>query len=258
MMARSNGAVPHHFGPDDQLFGVYHAPAVTCAGADGVLLCPPFGQEYIRTHRLYRQLATQLASRGHPCLRFDYYGSGDSAGDGADFELERCRLDLQAAASHLRERGSCARVHGFGARLGASLLMRDALALGLDRLILWDPVVDGAGLVSRMDALQLVLIRDPERFRTPRESGLPVREWCGFTVTARLREQLSQLRPDFPSLPTLLIESIADAAPTTPPPMGKRIALSQPTPWEDLDRQEIAVLSHELIRQACDWLETTP
>ncbi|HKR77730.1 MAG TPA: alpha/beta fold hydrolase [Rhodanobacter sp.] len=237
---------------------MYHAPATMQHSVGAVLLCPPFGQEYARTHRLYRQLASQLASRGYPCLRFDYYGSGDSAGDAASFELERCRLDLQAAAAHLRDLGGGTRLHAFGTRLGASLLMRDAVALGLDRLLLWDPVTDGADLVVRMDALQMALVRDPRRFRVPRENRIPIGEWCGFTVMPRLREQLMQLRPAFPALATLLIESNTDAIPGTSAPTCRRVALSQPTPWEELGRQEIAVLSHELVRQACDWLETAP
>lgn len=255
MTARSDGTAPHHFGTDQELFGVYHAPAATRPGAGAVLLCPPFGQEYIRTHRLYRQLATQLASRGHPCLRFDYFGSGDSAGETGDFELGRCGLDLQAAAAHLRELGGRPHVHGFGARLGASLLMRHATALKLDRLVLWDPIVDGAGLVARMDALQVELARDPDRFRTPRESALPLGEWCGFAVSERLREQLMQLRATFPPLPTLLIESEGSIARETLPPSCRLATLSQATPWEELQRQEIAVLSHELVRLACDALE---
>jgi hypothetical protein len=56
-------------------------------------------------------------------------------------------------------------------------------------------------------------------------------------------------------LATLLFESNIDATAEAVAPSCKRIVLSQPTPWEELERQEIAVLSHELIRQACDWLE---
>lgn len=258
MTARRDGTVPHYFGTGQELFGVYHAPATTQHSVGAVLLCPPFGQEYARTHRLYRQLATQLASRGHPCLRFDYYGSGDSAGDVDGFELERCRLDLQVAATHLRKLAGGTQLQAFGTRLGASLLMCDAVALGLDRLLLWDPVIDGADLVVRMDALQMALVRDPKRFRVPRENRLPIGEWCGFTVTPRLREQLMRLRPAFPALATLLIQSNADAMPEASAPTCRRVSLSQPTPWEELERQEIAVLSHELVRQACDWLETAP
>lgn len=254
MKVRSDGTAPHHFGTDRELFGVYHAPAATRPGAGAVLLCPPFGQEYIRTHRLYRQLATQLAQRGHPCLRFDYYGSGDSAGDGTDVELDRCGRDLEAAAAHLRELGDRPRLYGFGARLGASLLMRQAGDLRLERLVLWDPVLDGATLVARMDALQQALVLDPERFPAPRQIAQPVREWCGFAVTARLRGQLLQLQSALSGPPTLLVESDGTAASETLPAGWTRTGLSQPTPWEALERQETAVLSHELVMKACDWL----
>ena len=51
---------PMYFGSSTSpLYGVYHAPM----GHDrnqGVLLCYPFGQQYMRAHRAFRQMTTQL------------------------------------------------------------------------------------------------------------------------------------------------------------------------------------------------------
>src|ERR1700755_53515 len=58
---RNDPELPFFFGADDGLFGMYHAPASPPRRA--VLMCPPLGQELIRTHRLYRQLAQALAAQ---------------------------------------------------------------------------------------------------------------------------------------------------------------------------------------------------
>src|SRR4029077_6329596 len=72
------------FGPPDRrAFGWYHAPL----GAPrdmAVVLCPSLGHESVCTHRAYRPLAEQLATLGFPVLRFDYHGTGDSAGTDRD------------------------------------------------------------------------------------------------------------------------------------------------------------------------------
>ena len=72
---------PFYFGDSEEaLYGVYHSPQGEHRD-EGVVLCAPFGQEAMRTHRALRQLATLLTKRGYHVLRFDYRGTGDSALD---------------------------------------------------------------------------------------------------------------------------------------------------------------------------------
>jgi alpha/beta superfamily hydrolase len=52
--------------------------------SSGVVICNPFGFEVICAHRTLRHLADSLAGAGLPTLRFDYDGTGDSAGDDRD------------------------------------------------------------------------------------------------------------------------------------------------------------------------------
>ncbi len=261
MMARVETELPHYFGANKSLFGVYH-PAGSSVGsspAKVVLLCPPLGQEQARTHRLYRQLAQALAADGIPSLRFDYYGSGDSHGDSAERDWERCLADAQSAAAELRGLSGCDKVIGFGARLGGSVVLATADAARFSALILWDPVFDGAAMVARLDALQQALLQDHNRFIKLRALTGTTEQWSGFAISTRLRQQLLTLRLDWSPLRSLALDS---APPGMQPPTSlmtphgqlQCLPLTQPTPWEDLDLLEITVLSHELIQLTRQWL----
>ena len=76
----SNFAKPLWFGPDDRpLFGWLHAPAARQVRG-GVVLSPPLGFEAVNARHAYRYLAEALSEAGFAALRFDYDGTGDSAG----------------------------------------------------------------------------------------------------------------------------------------------------------------------------------
>src|SRR3954467_14174163 len=60
--------------------GWYHAPAGRSRDLV-VVLCPPIGYEGICGYPVLVQIARTLAAGGLPVLRFDYHGTGDSAGD---------------------------------------------------------------------------------------------------------------------------------------------------------------------------------
>jgi hypothetical protein len=90
---------PLMFGPASrQVFGVFHAADQERAEDTAVLLCPPFGQEGLRTHRFFKVLAERLSRAGIATLRFDFYGSGDSPGDESEGELDGWRRDLCSRA----------------------------------------------------------------------------------------------------------------------------------------------------------------
>src|SRR5688572_17337805 len=83
MMAHtSKEARPLFFGPDERpLFGWLHLPAAGLKGA--LVVCNPFGYEAIYAHRSIRHFAETAAKCGFVTLRFDYEGTGDSAGSNA-------------------------------------------------------------------------------------------------------------------------------------------------------------------------------
>ncbi len=125
------------------LFGCLYKPA-TANPIAGVVLCNPIGHEYIRCHRTCRQLAIALNKAGVAVLRFDYYGTGDSAGESHEAELAHWESDTAHAVEHLR------RTHGVpvcvvGLRFGATVAWCAGVAASLaDQLVLCDPVVNGS------------------------------------------------------------------------------------------------------------------
>ncbi|QDE39349.1 alpha/beta fold hydrolase [Luteibacter pinisoli] len=247
---RTDPELPFFFGADSGLFGMYHAPASTPRRA--VLMCPPLGQELIRTHRLYRQLAQALAAQGIAVLRFDYHGTGDSAGDSAEVDWQRCIGDAVTAAGELRSRAGVDRIVAFGARLGGSIALGAADRARFAEVIAWDPVIDGDDYVSALDTMQAALREDADRFNQPRTHADVAEQWLGFDIGDSLRKQIAALKVTPANVPTLVLDSMpAGAAPRWEPLVstrGRVAAIAPPTPWNDLRRLEAAILSHPLIQ----------
>src|SRR5687768_16729988 len=113
---------PFYFGSSQRpLYGVYHPSKGRTARPVGVVLCYPLGQEYMRAHRAFRQLATLLTKNGFPVLRFDYAGTGDSAGDGSAGSVATWVEDIGAAIDELKDTAGVSRVSLVGLRAGGAL-----------------------------------------------------------------------------------------------------------------------------------------
>ncbi|MFA6229078.1 MAG: alpha/beta hydrolase [Rhodanobacter sp.] len=254
MNARPAPTQPCQFGASGELFGIYHATAGRPARA--VLLCPPLGQEMIRSHRVYRQLGDALAQQGSAVLRFDYFGSGDSAGASNQLDWTRCVKDTVAAATEVRKRSGCDQVVGFGARLGGSIALDSTDGAGFSELLLWDLVLDGSAHVARLDAMQDALWRDPNRFSRPRTASDAANQWLGFPVSVSLRRQIEQWRARSVAVPVSLLDSQQAPENDRPKPIGISDAavngLPTPVAWDELERLEHAILSPELIRAVVD------
>ena len=144
---------PFYFGSSLRpLLGMYQPPAVTGGPPSAVLICPPIGHEYMRTHRALRTLSTQLAREGHGVLRFDWFGTGDSAGDPEDARVSIWLENFGAALDEVRELVAAHDVSVVGLRLGASLAALGATEREVDNLVLWDPVLSGATFLAEQAA----------------------------------------------------------------------------------------------------------
>ncbi|ULU24040.1 serine aminopeptidase domain-containing protein [Dyella terrae] len=247
MKARIEAELPFYFGSGRELFGFYH-PAAPVTGT-AVLLCPPFGVEQIRCHRLYRQLAHGLAESGLPVLRFDYFGTGDSAGDSREFEWTRCLADVVTAAAELRTRHGGGRVLAFGARLGANAALATAQAARLAGVVTWDAITDGAALVRQYDRMQEALKVDLNRFEYARPELDVGSQWPGFERGDGLRDQLQALRLLDPGMASVWLSSavIDEASQPDERYARKRVSVDVAPRWDEVDCLELAILSHPLL-----------
>src|SRR5688572_238868 len=132
---------------EDRLYVCHHAPLAPREPARAAVLCYPTGHEYERCHRCFRQLAMQLAEAGLHALRFDYWGTGDSAGETPKADLARWRRDIYSAIDHLRRETGAAQVALIGLRMGGTLALQVAATRqDISHLVLWSPVLQGSVL----------------------------------------------------------------------------------------------------------------
>jgi len=236
--------IPCQFGPDGQLrLGIYHAPRASVATDRGVVLCAPVGQEYMRTHRPLRQLALALADAGLHVLRFDYHGTGDSAGLIGDASLETWIGDIGLAANELADISGASRLSLVGLRTGA-LFAAAACARGMpaaEQLVLWDPVVTGRDYLVETQAMHAALARTMRPvppvpsdeilgypFPAPMRHGLAALDLVSLAASlqaARVDLLVSEPRPEY----RLLRAALA----TTGKP-GEVIEANEPGVWTDL------------------------
>lgn len=207
--------IPFRFGPAPrQLYGVHHPAAPGRPAAQAVLLCNPFGQEAVRTHRMYRVLADRLSRAGIHVLRFDYLGTGDAAGDDTDGNLEVWRDDVLTAHQELQRRAMGAPVAWVGARLGATLAALAAVqAPGLAaRLVLWEPVVDGAAYLEALARQHRAALLSSYGLVPKAYQRVPENEAMGFAMSDTLVSGLRGLAlPAFAGLRPRDLNLIAPA-----------------------------------------------
>jgi len=132
------------------LFGMLHQPQVA-SDRPALVFCHAFAEEKLWTHRVFVTFARRLAAGGYPVLRFDLMGNGDSGGDFSASSLTTALSDVRCAIEEVRRRTNRTRVSLLGLRTGATLaaLISEAVD-GVEDLILWAPIVDGARYMQEM------------------------------------------------------------------------------------------------------------
>lgn len=138
--------MPFYFGAETRrLFGIFEPLRVKSSSVGAAVLCYPWGSEYLLVHRAMRQLSSRLTMTRYNVLRFDYFGSGDSAGELNEADLSGWQADIDTAIDEMKDMTGAARVALIGLRIGASLAARVAVARPkeIESLVLWDPIVSG-------------------------------------------------------------------------------------------------------------------
>lgn len=155
--------VPRYFGPADRsLFGWLHGPPPSPQQkAVGVVICRPLGYEGLCCYRSMRHLALTAAAAGFPTLRFDYDGTGDSAGGAlADDRWQAWHLSVDAAIEELKAASGVDTVCLVGVRLGAPIATLVAAARSdVSGLVTIAPVTAGSQWLREVRALEATMGR---------------------------------------------------------------------------------------------------
>jgi pimeloyl-ACP methyl ester carboxylesterase len=202
------------------LYGVYHAPA----GGDliapdrvpgrpvPVLIAPGLLEERKSAYAVLARLAGALAAAGHPVLRFDFRGSGESGGDPAARRWAHLSEDLAAAREALLRLSRRPSVALVGLRLGAALVLREAAALAPSAVVALAPILKGSTEVrlwrvrSKMRA-ELTGSPVPGNSGTDKTSCLSpdfpgaALDLDGFTVAPEFLDDVARLDLTAPSAP---------------------------------------------------------
>lgn len=176
------------------LLGSIHVPD-GCTARGAVVLCPPLGKEQIDSYRALALMAQKLCAAGLLVLRFDYAGTGDSAGDQDEKQIvEQWQDSVVSAVDFVRACG-VEDVALVGLRVGALLAASVADRCGpLTALAFWDPVVSGRAYLREQRALYSVsVVHDDEA--DPRVSII------GALFDAEVATEFSRL--DASKLPSL-------------------------------------------------------
>jgi pimeloyl-ACP methyl ester carboxylesterase len=146
----------------EDVFALLHMPAQGTRLDTAVLICPPFGWEETCSYRSRRDWAEHLAGAGHPTLRIDLPGTGDSGGSARDpGRLAAWTGAIGSAAGWLGATTDSRRVAAIGIGLGGVVTCH-ALGEGapIDELVLWAVPSRGRTFVrelrtfGRMEAVQ--------------------------------------------------------------------------------------------------------
>ncbi len=176
----------------------------------GVVICSSFGREDLCIHRSLKHIAQAAAAHGLPALRFDYAGTGDSAGGDFDSDsVARWLASVNDAIDTLRRETGVSEVCLVGVRLG-SLLAAWAARERTDvaGLIAIAPVTAGRLFVREMKAYSLGAAS--QGMNVPKERTDGLLEAGGYAMDLTTQEALKALdllkESNAPAYPTLIIE----------------------------------------------------
>jgi alpha-beta hydrolase superfamily lysophospholipase len=253
-----------YFGPPDRaLCGWLHRSAELAARNTGIVLCSPSGYEAICTHRSYRSFAESAAARGFPALRFDYDGTGDSAGHALDPDrVGHWLRSITMAIETLKAHTGVERVCLFGVRVGASLAAKASAGRSdIHAMIAFAPVVKVSSYLREIRALSL------SRPQVPPPAELAVdpelQEAAGFATTPETRAALATidlLKLDAAPAPHVLLLERDDLTPSDAWPQrlasqGAAVEQRQLAGYVDMMRDaHAAKVPTQSIASALDWL----
>jgi hypothetical protein len=178
------------------LYAGLHRPVFNAAPL-GVVLVPPLLIEQPRSRRFVTEVASGLAALGLPCLRFDFFGTGDSAGTGDQADFASMCTDIELAAGALLAHAGVERVAVLAWRGAALPMWPWVLGVGNPEVVvLWEPIVDGAEWLDELEREDVAERRSRKRYplRQDFDAGAGDGQLMGLEVSRRLRQDLAGAR----------------------------------------------------------------
>ena len=131
--------MPMYFGERRQCYGVYHSASGNGDCGRALLVCSPSANELTMAQRPLRMLADAFARNRWHVLRFDYAGTGNSAGN--DVCVNQCVADAETALDELKCLAGVERASVLGLRFGADIALRlCATRDDVTKVVLWEPL----------------------------------------------------------------------------------------------------------------------
>ncbi len=197
------------FGDCDRLFGVLGVPAQSPPGAPAIVFFNTAVEHHIGPHRLYVPLGREFIASGHPVLRFDIGGIGDSEPpSGADPHLSypaHMLDDARAALAFMKEAAPDRLILAVGLCSGAWLAFRaaaehlpvDAIAAINPPLYLREPDRGAGWLAQRAEAVRYgQAMRVPAKWMKALRGRVSLRSFAGVAgamLSRRLANRLGAL-----------------------------------------------------------------
>lgn len=122
---------------DAQIFGVWHR----CSANKLIIMCHGFMGNKIENKRLFVETARELNNFGIDAFRFDFYGSGDSAGEFMDSRITCNIANLKDAFIWAEDKGY-KDIAVLGISMGAATLILSAQDINAKAFVLWSTVPD--------------------------------------------------------------------------------------------------------------------
>jgi uncharacterized protein len=185
---------PLFFGDSKRpLFGIYHPSNAKIFRDEGVLICYPIMHEYMRSHWALRQLAVSLANAGFHVFRFDYFGTGDSAGNGDEIDIDQWKNNIRTAAHELKDTADVTKLSIIGLRLGATLAAKTILHdIKINKIVLWDPIIDGSSYLAELKAMHKEIYKNFDGFDQANYNNNS-QELLGYKIPQKFRDDLGKL-----------------------------------------------------------------
>ncbi len=190
------------------LFTNFHAANDSIEKDIGVVLCYPFGQEYIRCHRTFVKLASELSLNGYNTLRFDFLGCGDSYGDAEQVSIKDWLENIYLAIKEIREGCGVTKIVLIGIRLGATLAELFSRENKIYGLCSWGPVYDGKNYLKEIDLSYKHWLSGS--FAKIRDKSKEYSENYGFPISNRIYDEIKEinlLNKPIPDINYLLIDN---------------------------------------------------